>query len=160
MRARLREVACSRIACSRTQQLTLELAAPVLQALLTLEQREYLAALLETGAHLSHSLREFADARARLRPLQVPKDLVAILDRRDAAQRRVKYCLQPVLVAAGEHRLDDRIQMQIGEALRGSIGSLARRRFLVQDALKAHAGSTQAVRRMRGPRLSRSAISV
>jgi hypothetical protein len=92
--------------------------------------------LREVGAHRPHLLGERHDAPEQRRVLEVPEDVVAVVDRLDARQRGVEEGLEVVLLAVGRDRSDDLVQVQVTEesGLRPRFGARAARRFVGEDA--------------------------
>lgn len=65
-----------------------------------------------------HLLREGAHRGGERLRFEISEDPLAVADRLDVSERQVEERRQLVLVAAGDDRLDDLVEVQVGEAVR------------------------------------------
>jgi hypothetical protein len=87
--------------------------------------------------HPRHPTPKFDDPLAHLIPLEVAHHELSVPNRVDVVQRLMEEALELEPVALGDHRRDDLIEVQIGEA-GGFALSLRLTAALKQDALKRH----------------------
>jgi hypothetical protein len=109
---------------------------------LLLLSRAHCRQLAQMGADLAHVLAEPADGRAQTRILQVAKDLVPVPEGVDVADLPVQDAGdQLALVPVGCDRLDDLIEVEVGEEAWPAVSSPGRPSVRTGDSRLVKSGS-------------------